>query len=135
MIILCSQDDTIILIEETKDQHKEYHYLENQKQFIDRYIRQENRLKAYGSTYYVDLRYDLLGTKKYSSGSSSGIEDAIFFNNQKLLRSVLFVDEVEILLMNLSANYQNMQLLLELHECPKPKVLEEYAIHEVVHRP
>ena len=47
---LLSKDDTIILIEETRliDQHKnlqnEYHYLEgtDQKQFIDRYIRQEN---------------------------------------------------------------------------------------------
>lgn len=121
---MLSQDDTIILIEETKliDQHRnlqnEYHYLEStdQKQFIDRYIRQENRLKAYGSMLVLcrlsavcqDAR-DLLGTKKYKfwlvvSGMNE-TQDAIFFNNLKIdllsnLRSVLsrqIVDEVEIL--------------------------------------
>ncbi len=121
---MLSQDDTIILIEETRliDQHKdlqnEYHYLEStdQKQFIDRYIRQENQLKAYGSALVLcrlsavcqDAR-NLLGTKKYKfwlvvSGMNE-TQDAIFFNNLKIdllsnLRSVLsrqIVDEVEIL--------------------------------------
>ena len=121
---ILSKDDTIILIEETRliDQHRnlqsEYHYLEStdQKQFIDKYIRQENQLKAYGSALVLcrlsaickDAR-DLLGTKKYKfwlvvSGMNEA-QDALFFNNLKIdllsnLRSVLsrqIVDEVEIL--------------------------------------
>ena len=121
---LLSKDDTIILIEETRliDQYRnlqnEYHYLEStdQKQFIDRYIRQENRLKAYGSMLVLcrlsavckDAK-DLLGTKKYKfwivvSGRYS-TREARFFRNLKdplsnELKGALsrkIVDEVEIL--------------------------------------
>ena len=121
---MLSKDDTIILIEETRliEQHRnlqnEYHYLEStdQKQFIDRYIRQENQLKAYGSVLVLcrlsavcEDAKELLEAKKYKfwlivSGMNE-TQDTIFFNNLKIdllsnLRSVLsrqIVDEVEIL--------------------------------------
>ena len=121
---MLGKNDTIILIEETRlidqysDLQNKYDYLEDtdQKQFIDRYIRQENQLKAYGSALVLcrlsavceDAR-DLLGTKKYKfwlvvSGLNE-TQDAIFFNNLKIdllsnLRSVLsrkVVDDVDIL--------------------------------------
>ena len=113
-------DDSILLIEETqlikqiKDLKRKYPYLK--KQFIDKYIRQENRVKAYGSMLILcrlgaackDAE-NLLGTKKYKfwivvSGVYS-TQDARFFRNLKDtlcngLKEVLsgkIVDDVKIL--------------------------------------
>ena len=113
-------DDSILLIEETqlikqiKDLKRKYPYLK--KQFIDKYIRQENRVKAYGSMLILcrlgaackDVE-NLLGTKKYKfwivvSGVYS-TQDARFFRNLKDtlcngLKEVLsgkIVDDVKIL--------------------------------------
>ena len=120
---LLSKDDTIILIEETRliDQHRnlqnEYHYLEStdQKQFIDRYIRQENRLKAYGSMLVLcrlvavcNNAKNMLKRKKYKfwivvSGKYSTKDARIFRNLKSQLIGLLshksnrIVDDVEVL--------------------------------------
>ena len=95
-------DDSVLLIEETqliqqiKDLKREYRYLKSahQKHFIDKYIKQENRVKAYGSMLVLcrlaavckDAR-DLLGTKKYKfwivDSSAYSTKDAKFFRNLK----------------------------------------------------
>jgi len=119
-----SKEGAVVLIEETelmaqiKGLKDEYNYLRgtNQTEFVTKYIRQENRLKAYGSMLVLcrlaavckDAK-DMLQTKKYKfwivvSGMYS-TEDARFFRNLKNpllneLKSVLtgeIVDSVEIL--------------------------------------
>ena len=117
-------DNTIILIEETqlvkqiKGLKSKFHYLKStdQKQFIDKYIQQENRVKAYGSMLVLcrlaaicSQAKNLLGTKKYKfwlvvTGMNAP-QDTRFLNQQKLdlskvLKDVLtkkIVDDVAIL--------------------------------------
>ena len=113
-------DDSVLLIEETrliqqiKDLKRKYPYLK--KQFIDKYIRQENRVKAYGSMLVLcrlaavckDAE-NLLGTKKYKFwivvSDMYSTKDARFFRNLKDtlcngLKEVLsgkIIDDVKIL--------------------------------------
>lgn len=117
-------DDSVLLIEETqliqqmKDLKREYRYLKSahQKHFIDKYIKQENRVKAYGSMLILcrlaavcrDAK-NLLGTKKYKfwivdSGVYSTKDAKLFRNLKQLLfhglKDVLsdkIVDDVKIL--------------------------------------
>lgn len=117
-------DDSVLLIEETqliqqmKDLKREYRYLKSvhQKHFIDKYIKQENRVKAYGSMLILcrlaavckDAK-NLLETKKYKfwivDSSVYSTKDAKLFRNLKQLLfhglsdvlSDKIVDEVKIL--------------------------------------
>ncbi len=99
---MCENDDSVVLIEETrlmetvKNLKSKYHYLadNDQTKFISKCIRQENRLKVYGSmlvlcrlaTLCKDAR-DLLEGRKYKfwlvASGMNAPEDAVVFDNLK----------------------------------------------------
>lgn len=99
---MCKNDDSVVLIEETRlmetvrNLKSEYHYLEDDEKtkFISKYIRQENRLKVYGSMLVLcrlakvckDAK-DLLEKRTYKFwlivSSMDATEDAIVFDNLK----------------------------------------------------
>ena len=96
------KDGSVVLIEETrltetvKNLQSEYHYLKDndQTRFISKYIRQENRLKVYGSTLVLSRlamlckdAKDLLEGRKYKfwlvASGMNAPEDAVVFDNLK----------------------------------------------------
>lgn len=125
---LFAKTNIVVLIEETqlmrtiKRLKGEYHYLQSdhQTEFVKKYIRQENKLKVYGSMLVLcrlatvcENENQLLRTKKYrfwliASGMNEP-EDTRVFDNLKdrllnELRSVLtgtVMDDVEIIPSNL----------------------------------
>ena len=121
---ICGHDDTVVLIEETRlvgqitDLKNEYQYLtvDDQTEFVSKYIRDENKLKVYGSMLVLcrlatacrDVK-KFLKAKKYRfwlvvSGMNTA-EEKIVFDNLKdrlsqELKSVLtgkVLDDVEII--------------------------------------
>ena len=128
---MCENDDSVVLIEETrlmetvKNLKSKYHYLadNDQTKFVSKCIRQENRLKVYGSMLVLcrlaktcKEAKDLLESKKYKfwlivSGMDA-TEDAMVFDNLKdfllnELKGALtgnIIDDVEIIPSNSFVN-------------------------------
>lgn len=102
-------DDTVVLIEETrlvgqiKDLKREYQYLkvDDQTDFVKKFIRDENKLKVYGSMLVLSRlatackeARDLLRTRKYKfwlvvSGMNTEEEKIVFDNLKNRLSNEL----------------------------------------------